>query len=76
MYVTLFLDFSCAYLTALSCVCVFVCEVNEEEVVKKASSEGSGDPSLFSSALAHINSSSDKAGSGPPRPLWEGRFFR
>ena len=33
--------------------------VNEEEVVKKAShnSEGSGDSSLFSSALKHISSS-------------------
>jgi hypothetical protein len=33
---------------------------NEDEVVKKASSEGSGDSSMFSSALAHINSSPDK----------------
>jgi len=33
---------------------------NESEVVSKASSEGSGDPSMFSSALAFINSSPDK----------------
>jgi len=30
---------------------------NEEEVVKKASSEGSGDASMFSSALAYVSSS-------------------
>ena len=46
-----------------------VCEVNEEEVVKKASSEGSGDSSLFTSALAYINSSSDKASPDSQRPL-------
>ena len=40
-------------------------EVNEEEVVRKASSEGSGDSSMFSSALAHIQSNSNKVGSDP-----------
>ncbi|KAF9648506.1 hypothetical protein BDM02DRAFT_3115270 [Thelephora ganbajun] len=33
---------------------------DEDEVVKKASSHGSGDSSLFSSALAHINSNRSK----------------
>lgn len=33
---------------------------NEEEVVKKASSHGSGDSSMFTSALAHINSNPSK----------------
>jgi hypothetical protein len=49
---------SCVWLTVVAkrrCVAV-----NEDEVVKKASSEGSGDSSMFSSALAHINSSPDK----------------
>jgi len=33
---------------------------NEDEVVKKASSQGSGDSSMFSSALAHISSNPSK----------------
>jgi len=33
---------------------------NEQEVIEKASSHSSGDSSMFSSALAHINSNSDK----------------
>ena len=32
-------------------------EVNEEELVNKASSHGSGDSSLFTSAVSHIKSS-------------------
>ena len=35
--------------------------VDEHEVVAKASSEGSGDSSLFSSALKYVNSNSSKA---------------
>jgi hypothetical protein len=46
---------------------IAVCAVNEDEVVKKATSEGSGDPSLFSSALEYINSS--KVRSDHPRTL-------
>ena len=45
-----------------------MCAVNEDEVVQKASSEGSGDSSLFSSALKHINSGearSDNFGIAP-----------
>ena len=33
-----------------------VCIVNEDEVVQRASEHGSGDSSLFSSALNHVNS--------------------
>ena len=40
---------------------VFLYQVNEDEVVRKASSHGSGDSSLFSSALSYVNNSPDKA---------------
>ena len=48
-----------------------VCVVNEDEVVQRASEHGSGDPSLFSSALNHVNSNKARS----DRPLTSESLF-